>query len=445
MFREVYGRELAIFGSFHYYLKFLSILRDDPIAAYQIFSWSYEEVLELFQILNYFVKAVTLDPSYETEIGEKHFLEKELIKSAMPLINNPKAFLSHLRQKIKITIRDNSVKLAIRVYEVASVNAARGLIKALGLDRDNVIILYDKEVDSEQAQKFFPGYNIRAFSGFADRGTIGIEFHDYGNMKIDTYGSSIAASLPYTPFKFNLPERGSEEELSSMRELLGIGQRKVIVMGSPSDAEFNEFIQSYNSLYSNLPPAQRPLLIIGFRQRRNENELRLLRSLSGQSIAVRSDINARLPDVTGNNVLILNTTGELLKMYALADVAIVGNDRNIFEPASQKAAVLYFEGSWQNNKDAKEALVEAKAAQVFSRTHLELLINTPDNTRQMAEKGLKAVRDYKKEVESKAREFALQIIERVKQLRDKFISISPLSDQPNLPNLDAQRLLMFNI
>ena len=409
----------------YYYLRLLETLKDDPVLAYQmIFVWSPEDILELVQILDYFVKAVALDFSYKAEAGKEHFLEKELIKSVLSLLNNPKACVSHLRQKIKTTISDNSTKLAIRVYEVASLNAARGLIKALGLDKGNVIILYDKEIDSGQAEKFFPEYDIRAFSELASIGAISIEFHDYGNMTINTSGGSVAASLPYVPFKFNLPERASEGELSKMREALGIGTRKVIVIGSPSDAEFNELIQSYNALYGNLPFAQRPLLIIGFRQRRNENELRFLGSLSGQSIAVRSDANAALPNVVSNNVLVLNTAGELIKMYALADVAIVGNDRNIFEPASQRAAVLYFEGSWQNNRDAQEALLETGAAQVFNKENLERLINAPDDARKMAERGLKAVIDYRAEVGSKAEEFALRIIGMTKGLRDKLLASS---------------------
>ncbi|MEK6727821.1 MAG: hypothetical protein AABY28_04010, partial [Candidatus Omnitrophota bacterium] len=301
----------------YYYLRLLETLKDEPIIAYQMISvWSPEEILGLVQILDYLSKGVALDSSYKAEAGQEHFLEKELIKSALPLVNNPKVFISHLRQKIKTAITDNSVKLAIKVHEVASVNAARGLIKALGLGKDNVIILYANEIDSEQAQGFFPRYDIRAFSGFADREVIRVEFHDYGNMRIASSGDYLSSSLPYTPFKFNLPERGSEKELNSMRKLLGIGSRRVIVMGSPSDAEFNEFIQSYNSLYESLPYAKRPLLIIGFRQRRNEKELKLLGSLSGQSIAVRTDDKAPLPDVKSNNVLILNTVGELLKMYA---------------------------------------------------------------------------------------------------------------------------------
>ena len=207
-----------------------------------------------------------------------------------------------------------------------------------------------------------------------------------------------------------------------MRESLGIGSRKVIVIGSPSDAEFNEFIQSYNALYGELPYAERPLLIIDFRQRRNENELKLLGSLSGQSIAVRTDDNAPLPDVRSNNVLILNTSGELLRMYALADVAIVGNDRNIFEPASQKTAVLYFDGSWHNNKDAKEALAETGTAQIFSKEHLDELIETFDKAEKMAGDGFEAVEAYRKEVLSGAEEFALQIVGAKGLLRKKYFS-----------------------
>jgi hypothetical protein len=334
------------------------------------------------------------------------------------------AFISNLRQAVRTSITlYSSVKFAIRIYEVASINAAKGLIKALGLDTDRVVILYDKEIDSGTAEKFFPGYEIRAFSRFSEEGVIRVEFHDYGTMVIDASQSPIRASLPYVPFKFNLPERGPETELSSMRESLGIGQRKVIVIGSPSDAEFNEFIQAYNSLYGHLPCNRRPLLIIGFRQRRNENELRLLGSLSGQSIAVRSDADAALPDVAANNVLILNTAGELLKMYALADVAIVGRDRNIFEPASQKVAVLYFDGSWQNNQDAKEALAETGAAREFTGENLERFINLPGDADEMAERGLRAVGAYRKTVASQAERFALSVILADYRFRDKLMAV----------------------
>lgn len=174
-------------------------------------------------------------------------------------------------------------------------------------------------------------------------------------------------------------------------------------------------------MYANLSYPERPLLIIGFRQRRNENELKLLGSLSGQSIAVRSDATAPLPDVGSNNVLILNTSGELLKMYALANLAIVGHDRNIFEPASQKAAVLYFKGSWTNNREAMNALAPTGAAEVFTKESLERLLNMPADTIEMGEKGSSAVEEYRRQVRLGAEEFILQIIGARPALRNKLI------------------------
>ena len=428
IFEEVYGRGFSSLRHFYYYLKFLSILRDNPVAAYQIFDWSLEELSELFQIFDYFVKGAASDPSYKTEGDGRYFLEKRLIKNILIFLKDPQTFISNLKERIRITISDDSIKLAIRVHEIASVNAARGLIKALGLDKDNVIILYEREINSEQAGRFFPGYNIKAYSEFNEKNSIDIWFQDYGNIIINFSNIAfLSATLSYAPFKFNLPKKLSGEEISNMRASLGIGTRKVIVIGSPSDIEFNEFMRSYNLLYGALPHGKRPLIISGFRQRRNESDLKLLSSLSGQSIAVRSDDKTPLPDVKNNNVLILNTSGELLRMYALADVAIIGDDRNIFEPASQEAAVLYFDwGGWRNNKVAKEKLVETGAAEIFSKENLERLLGSHHELEEMAKKGLGAVEAYKKEVLSKAEEFALQIIGARAQLRDKFIASSPV-------------------
>ena len=210
MFKDVYGRDLPIGGMLNY-LKFLTILKDNPVAAYQIANWSVEQLKALFDIFNAFNKSVALDATFSKEGSDENFLEKKLIKDALHLISNPTLFLTHLKDKFKKAINDSSVKLAIRVYEVASVNAAKGLIQAAGLNKGRVVILYDKEIDSEQASRFFPGYVVQAFNGFNEQGVVRVEFHDYGNMTMSLSGDSLSASLPYTPFKFNLPTRASEE------------------------------------------------------------------------------------------------------------------------------------------------------------------------------------------------------------------------------------------
>lgn len=435
-FRDFHGKEFPASGFLHNYLKILLLFKNDPRIAYEMSFWNDEELDKLFQVFGSFINGVAMDEGLSTESDSERILKNRLVADCLDHIKNPKLFLLSLNEKFRTIINDGSIKLAIRVHEVASVNAAKGLLQALGFKKNNVILLYDKEIDFHQAKTFFPGYLIKAYQGFKGRNVVKVEFHDYGNMTMESIGGTLESSLPYTPFKFNLPTWASEEA-GEMKRSLGIDtQRKVIVIGSPSDTEFGEFIQAYNTIYGRLAYPKRPLLVIGFRQRRNENELRLLGALSGQSIAVRSDAGAPLPDVRTNNVLILNTIGELLKMYALANIAIVGNDRNIFEPASQQTAVLFFDGSWQNNWDAKDALVKTGAARIFSKENLERLLNSSEETAEMGEKGTDAVETYRRDVHSKAEEFMLQVIGAMPQLRNKVIASSQIS--PN--NADPAQL-----
>jgi 3-deoxy-D-manno-octulosonic-acid transferase len=61
-------------------------------------------------------------------------------------------------------------------------------------------------------------------------------------------------------------------------------------------------------------------------------------------------------------VVVVNTQGELLPFMAAADMAIVGFDRNLFEPASQGLPVLYFGGPCRSNKTAMRLLTETGGA-----------------------------------------------------------------------------------
>jgi len=83
---------------------------------------------------------------------------------------------------------------------------------------------------------------------------------------------------------------------------------------------------------------------------------------------------------------------------------------------------LYFDGSWHNNKDAKEALEETGAAQIFSKEHLEELINSVDKAKKMAGDGFKAVEAYRKKVLLGMEGFAMQIIGARYLLREKYFS-----------------------
>lgn len=440
MLKKIYGEKIPALESINRYLELLDIVKDDTATAYRIAIWGKKNLSELLSFIDNLAIGLRLNPDCVGGKNSNNLLElkKAFIKTILPLLDTPEALIQHIRQKMRTTIYNSSVKLSIRVYEIASVNATRGLIRALGLPCDNVTILCSGEINIEQAGTFFPKYEIKQYEESVNRNTISVEFHDDNNIRVKFLDNTLSVVLPYTPFKFNLPKTLSEERVIQMRNSLGIGSRKIIVLGSPSNQEFESFMETYKTLYGELPISKRPVLIVGFRQRReNENELKLLASLSGQSIAIRSNPNITLPNIENNNVLILNTSGELLNMYALADIAIVGSDRNIFEPASQRIATLYFNGSWHNNSDVKDSLIKEIACLAFSKENLERLLNTPQEREQMAKNGLKAVELYRKEVLSKAEAFAIEIIGAIPELRKEFMNSYPSIILPN-HRLDTQ-------
>ncbi len=422
MFKDIYGRGFPSDGFLHYYLRFLAILKDNPKAAYKISAWNLEELEELFLIFDLFAKGVALDTSYKPDINQKYYLENALIKEFSGLLDNPAGFLAALKKEIKSAINDKSIKIAIRVYEMSAVNAAKGLIKALGLDKKRVVILYFKEINAQQAAEHFPGHVIQSYGAFKEEGAIQIDFHDRPGVAIRTNGSSLHVELSNIPFKFTPPKEASEE-VSKLRKALGIGTRKVYVLGSLSVTEFKEFMEDYNSLYAHIEnPSDRPLIIVGVR----EKNIEFFNHLSGQRVLTRSQLKAPLPKpeiVRESNVIMLETRGELLNWYGLATVPpIVGHERNVIEPA--RKGVLYFGGSWFYQKDAVERLVMAGAAQVFNRANFDALSQDPTAVQAMGENGARVVEEYRKEIEFKAMEFALDIIGREERLRNELFAPS---------------------
>lgn len=311
-----------------------------------------------------------------------------------------------------------NAKIAIRVYEQASISAAKTFIGALGLGLEHVVIIpviregHEQEESGKLVKVRYEvtSDRVRAiFSGFEQQPDgvnplVAMEFHDQPSIQpLD--GSDVILELPYIPFKLGLPEPISDSEKNSARDALGIGNRKVIVAGSPSNLEFQRIIAAYKELYGNLQIAERPLLIVGFRHPKSKDEFK--EALSEQSVEVRDYASKPLPDLSGHNMLFLNTAGELLKFYAIADVAIIGHDRNLFEPASQGVATLTFEGAWSNNKEPVEALTEANSMQYFSRDALENLVNNLELQRVMGKNAQRVVRDYQQRVRAEAENSAL--------------------------------------
>ncbi len=418
MFRRVYDRELSG-AALLPYLRMLAIFKDDPAVAYQISGWNSDELREFFWLVDAFVAGVALDAAHPLEGRGEARVRQRLVRDIRSVLSSPSIALARLKERASAALNNSSWRCAVRVYERSSVNAVKGLMASAGLRKDKVVILSDQEMDVDDAKAAFPGHEIYEHHEFKDGDALRLEFHDIGNTHQETRDGVTSMSLSYVPFKYSLPQKMAPEETARLRAALGISVgRQVIVVGSPDNVEFRQFMEAYHALYGKLPHAQRPLIIVGFREARSASELKPLGSLSGQSIVVRNSRNEVWPDMKNNNVLILNTTGELAQMYALRTLAVIGHDRNI---AETWGSALYFEGDWTNNMDLKDLFVREGAAVPFSPEDLADLMADADKRRAMAEQGERLIAQYRHEIDRRGKEFAMSIVGSDPVMREQFL------------------------
>src|SRR5205814_2082104 len=118
-----------------------------------------------------------------------------------------------------------------------------------------------------------------------------------------------------------------------IRNELDAGDRKIVVLGSPTALESARFIGAFDRNPGN--DGKRPIAVIALRDRSLEQALRSDPSFKDRKIVVREpgEVGTRFPSMGDADVLIVKTQGELADIYGAADIAVVGNDHNTLEPA----------------------------------------------------------------------------------------------------------------
>ena len=325
---------------------------------------------------------------------------------------------------LKNILKAAGIKIKFNIYEISSARAAKGLVESMGWDEDMVVIGYSKEMDESSTRKEFSkvvyedgrrtevcGYKLEAFETDDSSTYLCLEFHD--DAGIPTVNGKNYYNISYNPFKFGSISRISEQETQIIRKELNVGNGKVIVLASPSDEELKSVLDIYDKLQGD-----RPLLIVAPRHRVDDikNPSPALNELLGRPDTKRRVTKDKedllsFPDMQGYNVLMLDTMGELMTMYSLADVSIIGEDRNIVEPASQAKPVLYFEGEWRNNKEVRDLFVANGAIRIFTEDNLIKLLNGEQSSISMVEKELDAVSQIReKPLAEAANDFSSRIL-----------------------------------
>lgn len=184
------------------------------------------------------------------------------------------------------------------------------------------------------------------------------------------------------------------EAQGTLRTQLGTG-RAVWVAGSTHDGEDEAVLEAHAALRSRYPDA---LLLLAPRHRDRFEAVASLLARHGVAFVRRS---AGIAPGTDDAVLLVDTLGELTRLYAASDVVFVGGSlvpvggHNLLEPAALGLPVLTGP-SIDNGRDVATQLLEAGAARCVAdaaqlAAQLKELFSSPEARRRMGEAGLALV------------------------------------------------------
>mgnify|MGYP000053719630 FL=1 len=191
------------------------------------------------------------------------------------------------------------------------------------------------------------------------------------------------------------------EDLGKYREELGIGDAyPVIVAGSTHPGEEKVLFQAFQSVRKEYPDAR---LVIAPRKTTRADEIAKLASSYGYETGFRSVMKEESSSRKSYPVLLIDTIGELGRIYAIGDVVFVGGSfsntggHNVLEPAAHAKPILVGP-SMQNFKDSYALLSKVKACKMVNNTteltHEFLDIMKNDERRKaMGEASMQVIRE----------------------------------------------------
>ncbi|MFC1490647.1 3-deoxy-D-manno-octulosonic acid transferase [Candidatus Latescibacterota bacterium] len=216
-------------------------------------------------------------------------------------------------------------------------------------------------------------------------------FHMLGvpRERIETIGNIKFDSLP----------EPTDYDRITLRIDFGIPENAhVFVAGSTRPGEEKVLIRSFAMIMDKYPGA---FMVIVPRHLKRIAEIENLLEKNGLEY-VRRTSGERLEN-SGRRVLILDTMGELLSMFACADVAFVGGSlmdfsgHNPMEPAALGVPVLF--GPYMEQTGSKELLSEGAAALIHDKAELAAKIETlfahDEKRKQMGSSGKIVVERFK--------------------------------------------------
>lgn len=204
-----------------------------------------------------------------------------------------------------------------------------------------------------------------------------------GNLKYD---------IPFGPV--------SDVEQQELRQLYRIpAELTVFCSGSTHSGEEEQVLAAYQELLKQFPDL---LLVLVPRHPERVEEVHALASRMGFAVVLRSCLVQQGKDCSAGMVLLVDTVGELMQLYALSDLAYVGGSlvptggHNLLEPASRAIPILF--GPYMDNfqEIAALALEYGAGVQVSNQDELQDaaadFLATPELRNVVGNNGIKLLR-----------------------------------------------------
>ncbi|MBI4982578.1 MAG: 3-deoxy-D-manno-octulosonic acid transferase [Candidatus Omnitrophica bacterium] len=189
--------------------------------------------------------------------------------------------------------------------------------------------------------------------------------------RLMTIGAEVDKIKVTGNMKFDLSRREySEKDCNNFKEKLAITvKEKLLVAGSTHPGEEKIILEAYKSLLEDLPGLR---LLIAPRHPERAQEVSVLIKDSGFEPLRTSLLNPSNPSNSRNptTIFVLDTIGELLNYYAIADIVFVGGSlikkggHNILEPASLAKPIIFGQYMFNFRDTAKLFLKNSAAIQV---------------------------------------------------------------------------------
>jgi 3-deoxy-D-manno-octulosonic-acid transferase len=208
------------------------------------------------------------------------------------------------------------------------------------------------------------------------------------------------SNLGNTKFDQSYSTISKEKKLEYLDQFNISEDNLVFVAGSTHDDEEINLIKIYKELKNKFPNLY---FILAPRDIERADEIKKIFSENNIDSIKRTDIENKIPK--RNNVLILNTIGELAQIYSLADLVFVGGSmmgkggHNILEPAAH-GKLVFFGPDMSNFKDSTQLLLENNVGvQVQNwpelKEELEYYLENKNELKNKGEKARKIILENK--------------------------------------------------